>query len=377
MKAYLVVPTISIPRIAEEYCKNFARFGHKNEVGIFIIGDNKSQDHESHALTQKLVKQGFQVEYIDIKREKQWSKKYKNLSKIIRANSDSRRIVGFLMALERKCDFLISVDDDNFPIADEDFFAHHSIVGTAKTLPVVATNTGWFNVCTDLTMSVPQPIYPRGFPYRERHRDIQPSFQNKKIYVGANIGLWINEPDVDSITRLSLAPKATKFSGKQLALDQSCHTPINTQNTAITSDLIPAFYYILMGEWVDGMILDRDGDIWTGWFLRKVMNTLGSYLSVGHPITDHRRNAHDHFLDLRHELGCLTYTEPVLDTIESISPKGRNAIEVYDDLTNQFYRKVVKNKKLSPDFKAYARKLHFCQKVWLDTVQKIIDSRIT
>ena len=114
--------------------------------------------------------------------------------------------------------------------------------------------------------------------------------------------------------------------------------------------------------------------IWTGWFLRKVMNTLGYYLSVGHPVTDHRRNTHNHFQDLRFELGCLTYTEQVWDTIEQISPNGKTAFAVYDDLTDQFYSEVRKNRFFSSDFKAYAKKLHFCQKVWLETIQKIKDA---
>ena len=123
------------------------------------------------------------------------------------------------------------------------------------------------------------------------------------------------------------------------------------------------------------MVLDRDGDIWTGWFLRKVMDTLGYHLAVGYPISDHRRNAHDNFRDLRHELGCLTYTEPLTGILGEIKPRGRNGIEVYDNLTDQFKTLVLKDTRISADFKKYVIKLHTCQKIWLQTVQKIVDIR--
>ena len=63
-------------------------------------------------------------------------------------NSDNRRNVGYFMAAESGADFLISIDDDNYCPANEDYFAEHSIVcGEPRRHDVVDSNNGWYNFC--------------------------------------------------------------------------------------------------------------------------------------------------------------------------------------------------------------------------------------
>ena len=52
------------------------------------------------------------------------------------------------MALESGAEFMMSIDDDNYCLPDEDFLAAHSIVtGEPTAGRAVQSSTGWFNIC--------------------------------------------------------------------------------------------------------------------------------------------------------------------------------------------------------------------------------------
>lgn len=375
MKTYLVITTIHIPHIAKAYCANFKKYGHQNDVGIIIIGDRKSPDSESKTVASRLQKQGFDVEYFSIKRQHAWLSKYPRCQKIIPYNSDNRRNIGYLMALEKNCDVLISIDDDCFPLPEEDFFAHHHIVGTSKKQSVIKTSTHWFNICELLEKKPDQKIYPRGFPYTKRWKSEKITRVKKEVTIGANAGLWLHDPDIDSITRIHRDIQIMKFSGKPAILDKNCYSPINTQNTAIRGDLIPAYYFVLMGQKVDDLVIDRYGDIWSGLFLKKVLDALNLHVNFGKPITNHLRNKHNLYVDLKQELGCIRYTDYLADVLEGIKLEGKDVVDAYANLANQLLKIIVKDKTVSQDFKKYFRHLHYCQMIWLDTAQKVLKSR--
>lgn len=371
MKTQIVFTTINIPRIAESYCANIEKFGHKKDTGIIIIGDKKSPDGESSKLCSALGGKGFSVEYFDIAKQEKWLEKFPKLKEIIPYNSDNRRNIGYLMAMEQGCEILISVDDDNFPSESEDFVGLHGIVGETRELPVVKTDSGWFNICDLMENSSGQKIYARGYPYNRRWQDKKISEENKKVKVMLNAGLWLNDPDVDAITRINRDVKTKKFSGRQVALDIGTWSPINSQNTALHIDLLPAYYFVLMGEKLGNLIIDRYGDIWSGFFIKKVMDSLGCYVSVGNPVADHIRNKHNLFNDLKQELGCIEQTELLAEFLENVKLKGKNASDVYADLSDKLLDYTSKDARFSDDFKKYIKKLNYCQKIWLETVQKI------
>jgi len=371
MKYYIVITTINIPKIAEDYCRNIEKFGHKNNVGIIIVGDKKSPDKESFKICGDLKSKGFDVEYFDIEKQEKWLEKFPKLKEIIPYNSDNRRNIGYLMALEKGCEILISIDDDNFPLDEKDFIGFHSIVGTRQQLPVIKTDSNWFNICDLMEKNPDCRIYARGYPYNKRWQDSKILRGKKEVKIMLNAGLWLQDPDVDAITRISRDVKTVEFTGGQIALDIGTWSPINTQNTALHIDLLPAYYFVLMGEKLDNLVIDRYGDIWSGFFVKKVMDSLGYYASVGNPIANHIRNKHNLFKDLKQELGCIMQTDLLAEFLEKISLKGENASEVYADLADKFLDYVNADARFSGDFRKYVEKLNYCQKVWLETIQKI------
>ena len=83
------------------------------------------------------------------------------------------------------------------------------------------------------------------------------------------------------------------------------------------------------------MPLARFGDIWTGWFLKKIADHLGYFVCFGEPLTDHRRNKHNLFNDLYIELAPVMQNDMFVQLIQEITPKGKTTIEVYSDLSKK------------------------------------------
>ena len=62
------------------------------------------------------------------------------------------------------------------------------------------------------------------------------------------MGLWLGDPDIDAVTRLALPVRSLGLkSNQQVMLGKNCYMPINTQNTAVHRDAMPAFYFVLQG----------------------------------------------------------------------------------------------------------------------------------
>jgi hypothetical protein len=93
--------------------------------------------------------------------------------------------------------------------------------------------------------------------------------------------------------------------------------PINTQNTALIRDAIPAYYYVKMGHPVGGMKLDRFGDIFSGFFVQKCTQAVGQCVRVGSPVVDHRRSPHNLYQDLWHELAGMVIIDDMLPLLET------------------------------------------------------------
>lgn len=371
MKTYIVLTTINIPKIAIDLCTNFEKHNHKDEVGILIIGDKKSPHEESALISKKLQKKGFEVEYFDLKRQEAVLKKYQSFEKIIPYNSDNRRNVGFLLALKNGCQKIISIDDDNFPLPNIDFLEAHSIVGTSQKIKVVKSTSKWFNPLNMYNMPKSEEVFTRGFPYNKRSAPQEISYREKTVKIGLNMGLWVGDPDIDAITRISRHVNVKNFKVKQIFLELGTYAPINTQNTALLSELVPAYYFILMGEKIDGLTMDRFGDIWSGFFIKKVMDHLGYYVSIGEPLVRHTRNEHNLFEDLKQELPAIIYTDLIAQIIEEIKLKGESASALYSSLSDQLLKIVLKDKRFSADFKKYQQKLQYNQNIWLETIGKI------
>ena len=325
--ASLVVTTIGNGDFLDRYVRNFEREGVLGRIKFIVIPDRKTPP----ALFQqcsRLRKRGANMVCPSLDEQDGYLAKL-GISELILDNSDHRRNVGFLIALENGCDFMISIDDDNFCCAEDDFFAEHAVVCPGeKDFETVHSANGWFNIC-DLMHVQPRNVYPRGFPYRFRHQPTKISYGRERGAVHLNAGLWLHEPDLDAITWLANPAQAVSFHGQSVLLGRNTWSPINTQNTALHRDAIVAFYFVRMGYAIGGMRIDRYGDIFSGYFCQACVRHLGYRVRVGTPIVKHIRNKHDYLSDLTNELACIRLLEDMAEWLRQLQLEGDTYTEAY------------------------------------------------
>ena len=314
---HIVLTTIRHPEILNDLYANLRRHGHLDEVKVWIVGDKKTPA-SAGTLSQEISRKGLETAYFDIPQQDEWGKAFP-LYKLIPYNTDGRRVFGYLKAMDEGCEILIAMDDDNFP-TDDDFIGGHLKTGQAWPGPVLREPSKFHNICEYLTLEPPRLVFPRGFPFQLRGHQNQPESVAgpRGATIGVTEGLWLDEPDIDATTWLNGKVKAVRYNGPDLfVLDQSTWSPVNTQNTSVAREVIPAFVFVTMACPVPGGVLDRYGDIWGGYFLLALMQNTKFHPAFGRPLVHHRRNPHNYVDDLRHEYWGMILTDWLLQLLRN------------------------------------------------------------
>ncbi len=345
-KTAIVVTTIFDPAFLPGYLKNFAAYDRRDATTLYIIPDRKTPATVAEAAADAR-EQGWDVQCPEPAEQEDFLRRLGVPEEFIPWNTDNRRNVGYLMALADGCGVLVSIDDDNFCRDGVDFVGGHEVVGQVDRgqWPVIEANAAaWVNICSMLETDCSADVYPRGFPYFARGRDAlggedaAPAGSGAQPIVAINAGLWLGDPDVDAVTRLSLAPQALAFDGPSVLLGPNVWTPINTQNTALSREAAAAYYYIRMGFQLDGLTIDRYGDILSGYFVQKCAKHLGQAVRVGSPVADHVRTTHNLFKDLYYEQAGMVIIEDLLPWLVEEHLEGSTFVEAYASLADHLAR---------------------------------------
>lgn len=367
----------AIDEFLKAYVQNIKAFGSARDVSILIAGDNKSPAGCVQAAEQ-YRQQGVDVRFLTLDWQIDYLKRFPDLASIIPENSDNRRNVAYLLALEEGADVIISVDDDNFPSANQDFVGQHLAVGTQETLPEAIGKDGWFNLCSLLLPEAGQVqdvrLYPRGFPYKKRQRGTE--FVGPKSFgqIGVNVGLWMLDPDTDAIGRLYAAPWIASWDRRSVLLKSGVRCPINTQNTAISREAMAAYYYVRMGVPLRGMRLDRFGDIFSGYFLQVCADAVGDRIKIGAPLTEHRRNAHNLLVDLYNELAGIMILEDMADFLRGTSLPGDSYLSAYKALSHRLesFATMQRGFIWQEETRNYFKTIGKYMRIWADVVGHLV-----
>lgn len=357
--AALVLTTINDPSLLADYYDNFHAHGHVDNVRVIVIPDKKTPE-AVYRRCRELSDKGLRTSCPNIEEQEQFMARLGLPASVIPYNSDNRRNIGYLMAYESGCDFLISIDDDNYCQEGDDYFSEHAIVCKDSVVqPVADSATGYLNICNLLTFEMPAPVYARGFPYYARHRAEDVRTADTRVPVHINAGLWTLDPDIDAITWLVAKPRVTGFPGRSIVLGRDTWSPVNTQNTALRRETIPSYYFTRMGYAMSGMPIDRYGDIFSGYFAQACTRHLGGYIRVGTPVAAHKRNSHSYIKDATNEWSCILVLEDLLpwlrethlcgdtytETYASLSHRMQDAVEtfkgnIWTDVTRAYFHQV-------------------------------------
>jgi len=331
----IVVTTIFEPAWLQGYLDNLRAHGRERETTLRIICDRKTPA-SVYAAAAAARQQGFHIDCPSLDEQSAWLGKLGLPADFIPWDTDNRRNIGFLRAWESGAEVLISIDDDNYCLPDSDFVGSHHVVGqrAGDCHNHLLAQGEWFNICTLLQPRHADEIYPRGYPYAERGKPALPPVsampaELKQARVAVNAGLWLNDPDVDAITRLAQRPRMRQALATPVLLGPQAWSPVNTQNTALLRETMPAYYYVRMGFPLQGMRIDRFGDILSGYFVQKCARHLGDLVRIGSPVAEHKRSPHNLFKDLYHELAGMVVVEELLPWLREVRLDGGNYAEAY------------------------------------------------
>lgn len=373
----VVVTTISDGRFLDRYVEAIERDPFPQAITLYVVGDSNTPP-SCAARAADVAARGIRCRFYDVEQQLAFLEPFPELAANIPLRSDNRRNIGYLLAFHDHNDVIVSVDDDNLPLPDSPFFAGHELVGTTQTLPIVASRSGWFNLCALLDIRDRHGrdviAYPRGFPYARRIDNDSVALDRRETgVVGINIGLWLGDPDIDAATRLVTGCSARPAGGGVYLLGPGQRTPINSQNTAIAWHAVPAYYFALMGHIVGGMPMDRFGDILSGYFVQLCAEAVGHRVRVGTPLVIQERNQHNLFKDLWHELPCIALIEELLPLIERPLSPAVGYDEAYLELAERLEEWAHGPRKFlwSEDLTPYCEKLAALMRTWVAACRQI------
>jgi len=376
-RASLVVTTIFEPTVLDQYYDNFQKYDHLEQVEVILIVDKKTPP-SARQLCDKLSKRGLRCMCPSLEEQERFLRRVGLDPTIVPYDSDNRRNVGYLMALESDTDFLLSIDDDNYCIDGHDFFQEHAIV-TAKPAQyeIASSGTGFANICEMLDWATAAKPYPRGFPYYARHKSENWQIETGAADIHVNAGLWLIDPDVDAITWLVSSPKVKGFGGRSLVLGKNSWAPVNTQNTSLRRDAIPSYYFIRMGYPISGTTIDRYGDIFSGYFAQACVKHLGGAVRFGTPLVDHKRNSHNYVKDAGREWACIVLLEDLLPWLCQVRLDGKTYLDAYQSLSYLLEDAVetFQGSMWSDPARGYFHQVAFHMRSWLNACRAILGRR--
>lgn len=352
----------------EQYRSNVQAFGRQREVKVYVAGDNKTPA-DAADWAREASAQGLTTEYLPIAWQREYLKRF-GMENMVPENTDNRRNVAFLKALEDGAGTVISLDDDNFPLDGVDFIGEHMRVGQTQEQPQAVGHNQWYNLC-DMLEPKMQDLYARGYPYWARDRRASAVQGTLRRRLAMSVGLWKGDPDSDAIARLYCRPRIEGYDGRQVMLAPGVRSPINTQNTALSREAMVSYYYVFMGQPLRGMKLDRFGDIFSGYFVQVCADAMGEGISIGGPLADHRRNQHNLLVDLYQELAGIMILEDLSKFLTSVKLPGTSYGAAYRSLSTQMEQFAAAQEGFiwMPETKEYFQKIGRNMRTWADVVE--------
>ena len=324
MHTTIVTTTINVPVLLRAYAENARRWGHEG-LDFIVIGDRKTPP-ETAAFCKTVPR--YPCVYLDLEAQQAALERLPRLWSHLPCDSIQRRNIGMLLAYERGADVIITIDDDNF-VMDHDFVGLHRLAGSAPEVPAYGSSTGWLNVCSFLEADHGVSFYHRGFPSSERWMEERQfvSCSRAARKVAVNAGLWIDNPDIDAVTRMErqVVVRGLKSSHPEtFTLHPGTWSPFNSQNTALIREAVPAYFL--------SPYIGRYDDIWASYIVTRIAQHLGHAIGFGLPLVRQDRNPHDLWKDIDAERNGMIMTDEFCGALRSLPLTGATYHECFGEI---------------------------------------------
>ncbi len=352
----LITTTINLPVLLTSYVEDAKRYG-RNLREIIVAGDKKTPADAPAFCSQLEKTHKIPCRYLGVEEQNTYMRRFPALDAYIPWNSVQRRDVALLSAYESGADIVVTIDDDNF-ICEADYFGAHAHVGKKIEVDAISAQGGWWNVCDMMIEAKGTRFYHRGYPLSKRWTAEEAFTAKSKIHarVAVSAGLWLDDPDVDAITRLTCAIRTLSIKPEypaRLATAIGTLSPFNSQNTALARDLIPAYFLCPQ--------VGRYDDIWASYLIRRISDHLGDVVTYGAPLVRQKRNAHDYFRDFDVERFGLEFNDVFLEALALTNLTAKTYQGAFAEIANQFPARIAeacdRHRKTAEGFKGYAEGL--------------------
>ena len=186
---------------------------------------------------------------------------------------------GFLKARQSGADLIWNLNDDCYPEERHrgNYLKYWESFLDTSTVPV----DPWWNTIA-FTGG-----YPRGYPYEIRDK-------TRKLVL--HHGLWSGIPDLDGKTQLENPNFRLPSCEFRDVVPSTKFFPMSSMNIIFRAELVPIMYQLLMGQDLDGVSwgFSRFDDIWSGLFMKKIVDHLGWACTSGAPSIYHDRASDPH-----------------------------------------------------------------------------------
>lgn len=317
-----IVPSIRELKDWVLYLDNFERYNHNPDI-IVIDEDNAKVRSKNKRLVP-------QAEFYGVKERDKWfrDRHLTKFAKVIPKRSHAETSFGLLVAYERDYDMVLFIDDDTQPFRTVDFLGEHwnNLSGMPS---LVEERKKWVKVTS---------YYPRGYPYSQRMNGESLRSLKAPLENVLNQGLWTIVPDMNAVDILHYGGLDGTIVA-HIKVKESYTVPIGayatvcSMNLAFRREIIPAFYQLVMGTYS----IDRFDDIWSGVFVKKVLDQLGKGMSYGKPLCKHNKVPRDVFKDTRAEMEGLVINEKLWKVVDQVELTEDDYLSCYRQLAEQLH----------------------------------------
>ena len=334
----VVVPTIREYECLRAYAENARKHGFDlNRLQFVLVTEDFCDVDEMEAM---LDEEGLSGEVFDESRREEWYRQHgvSEYEHVVPAASHAETSFGLLYMWAGDYEYGFFIDDDTLPHEEYDFFGRHMAnLAYEGEVTEVSSDERWVNV---LYQNVEDhDLYPRGYPYSAMDESVETDTTIVDDVV-ASQGLWTNVPDLDAVRILmdgDLQGQAqtrltTDDYGEDFVAAEGDYLTVCSMNLAFRREVIPAFYQLPMddNEWDVG----RFDDIWSGVFLKRACDVLGTQIYNGAPLCEHNKAPRSTFGDLNNEVPGLELNEHVWEVVDSVErevPRAARTAEPSED----------------------------------------------
>jgi hypothetical protein len=234
-----------------------------------------------------------------------------------------------MRAYEQGADKIITLDDDNLATGCDMIGEHY--VGS-RYLQTYTSDSGWLNVCSFLKEENNIEFYHRGFPSKQRWTTPFVTKNYMAVNAVVNAGFWLDDPDVDAITRLERRVRVTGYKptwGESVALAPGTWTPFDCQNTALARKIIPAYFL--------SPYIGRHSDIFASYVINRLAEHFGDVIVFGGPLVLHSRHPHDLWKDLSAEREGMKLTDGFCDALRLIQLDAKSYHKGFGQIIEGLY----------------------------------------